>query len=558
MSDHAEAAIRLKMEMDGNAEKALEGMAKTTEQIDKNLVKVKTSAQQATKSLQELAYARVMEIKQERDVTLEANRMLRHYGLDPAGAPMARKRPDLGPTAGGAFRGLAGGALQAGGLGGVGGALGLVGGGAMVAAATAMVMAFEKGIQRVAGALEAQAGLHLSQSRRSMATAEALDPTGTISNLRRAADAAVYLPGKNIRDFEHAQRMAMIRTRGQTNRQAGGLFFDRRQAEIGAMATGAVGYAGLQRFDRSSMQGEVAYGEYQKRLPAQDEAVRAQRAVLAAQQGHGEQLAKVEAMQAGVAAARQELARRDTNIANLAAREDRGSGVRSRITGKELPSGGLLQQGHAKGQMDIALKEREKASLDLENKLSQLEDEKNRKKQTGLQLAEAEHQKRQASINSARAELEILQQREQRMSQQAQRLGVMNKGSRMQGLAASRFIKQFGIGAATPDIIAAAQAFAPDYVRKQAEGFGERNPEAQAGRREGFLFDQGNLNEIRQQIDKVQANIRVDIGLDEEKLATKLAEVLKQTFFDFLKDIAAKMQKSTSDVRGGKIQERNE
>jgi hypothetical protein len=150
-------------------------------------------------------------------------------------------------------------------------------------------------------------------------------------------------------------------------------------------------------------------------------------------------------------------------------------------------------------------------------------------KRLGLELTQQEQHARQAGIGLQQQELALLIQREQRTATNARRLGSQNPIERQAGLRAAQFIKQYGLGRATPDLVGQAGRFAPDWLAKQQEQFGEQMAEYKQGQREGFFgLDQQSLRSLRQQINESQSKVQVNVVLDAQAVAAATADQLRK------------------------------
>ena len=129
-------------------------------------------------------------------------------------------------------------------------------------------------------------------------------------------------------------------------------------------------------------------------------------------------------------------------------------------------------------------------------------------------LYQSERARNEAVLNVRRAEVGVLEEREQAGAEYSTRLGMMGIGGRMTGMAALEAIKSMGIENAPSELIAQAQAIAPKEIGKLAESAGENLPEEFRTRLKELApedaRDLGGLKDIRNEIDDKRKSIRDD------------------------------------------------
>jgi hypothetical protein len=153
----------------------------------------------------------------------------------------------------------------------------------------------------------------------------------------------------------------------------------------------------------------------------------------------------------------------------------------------------------------------------------------------------------------------VMKQREGRASGTAQHFGGLNVGERMAGLNALKLLSERGIGNLPPELQSMAAQIAPEYVATQREKFGESALKNEAMGllgsdrfREIFGNDFDNsLSQQRADIDKIQADVRVNIQLDEEALAKNIAEALGPVLSQLVKQTQAAVEQQGRDIRTG-------
>lgn len=321
--------------------------------------------------------------------------------------------------------------------------------------------------------------------------------------------------------------------------------------------------------DRSTFQGDITYQNAQQLYPAK---VAQKRAVAEAQAAENDlaaskgRLAKLEGERKSLAD-RMRKAQQAEQLAlergNSTSTVTEGRGIGDRIAqfawnaipaARVLDMFGLTPSDHnaAKNKVertDAGMKAllAEQAVL---NNEAQIAAEITRQKQLGLTAAEKESAVRKAGIAIERERLSILQAQEQRLTGQSQRLGRMSPAQRALGLQAARLAKAQGIGNLPPALKALVEGFAPQFAAKEYEKFGQTTAEYKAGVKEGFL-EEGNLKDIREKIGKVQANVQVEVNLDEELLSKRIAENLNKFLEKLLQSINVKFEAEAGKLKTG-------
>lgn len=279
-------------------------------------------------------------------------------------------------------------------------------------------------------------------------------------------------------------------------------------------------------FDRSSGTGRVRYEEYTSRQSAQDELVRSRR----------------ERDAAGMAVQNQE---RVTS----AAQEDRDQSLRQRDEAarrlrrvRDAESGGY----HNRADVERATLELQTAQANVMERQQTLEAETGRLRDARLRSSQAEHASEAARINTMRTELSILQAREQRMSQNQINLGSMGAAQRMAGLNSALALRDSGIENAPRELIDRARQFAPQMVARMAERAGQRYAqEAAAAGIDDYVTDYSDgrtLDQVRSQVDRVQAELRVSVDLNSGQLTDQVIRALRDWRESFLSAVRVELE----------------
>lgn len=305
-------------------------------------------------------------------------------------------------------------------------------------------------------------------------------------------------------------------------------------------------FSDLQSFDRGTVGGRIGYGDYQTRLGAMDAVSRAaaeRDAALSrnlnARGGRESSLAAIGRAEGGVAAAQ-------ARVNEMYAKEN--SGIRDKVG------------------VDRALLDLNEKNAALARERARYEAESNRAKEAGLDLARRESDLRKANIELQKAELSVLQQREARQSGIAGSVGMMGIGERIAGFQAAGLLNQFGFDNAPPEILQLASRIAPGFVQAGAERSGESFIRGQGreflgdtafGNIFGGDFQGDMLKDIRAKVDKVQADVRISIGLDEQKLARDLAQALGPLLGDLVKQMKLEIETVQRGITIGNQQRQN-
>jgi hypothetical protein len=422
---------------------------------------------------------------------------------------------------------------RVGGAGGEGGGLGgMLGGMGRLAGPAAAYAAVTMALGRSARAIETVNDGFLSVAQKNEALAKQI-PGGesliafvnAVSGVTNALQKLEVALGRSQLSLTNDLERQLLRERGRSEVGA---------ASLRAQARGSLGFPGLPDIDRSTFQGDIRYQEESARLGHRFAVNRAEEERRAAERTYLQSGAAIETLRQ-----RQVRLRRGLFQARTAQEQ---AFVNSNVFGITAATS-RVEQTQAANRVSDAQKE-------LANNQIRLEAEINRHKAYGLSLSEKESALRKAQNAALREELNILRNREQRLSGAAVGIGSMNAMQRAMGLNAARLIKQGGIGAVPPELQAMAASFAPDFVRKEREKFGQQTAEFKAAQREG-LIQEGNLADIRKEIAKVQTQVEINVVLDEVALAEKIANVLARSFQDLLRNIEAKFAARQSQFESG-------
>ena len=141
----------------------------------------------------------------------------------------------------------------------------------------------------------------------------------------------------------------------------------------------------------------------------------------------------------------------------------------------------------------------------------------------------------------------MLKQREERMAGMASKLGSMNQADFEMSKAMLQQVKENGVENLPAEMVDMAATVAPEFIAKQREALGEKRAREVAGENKGIddstlaEFEKGTLGEVRAQVDKVKADVRVMIDLDVQQLAQEIVNTINPLFKMFFDSIRGEM-----------------
>lgn len=310
----------------------------------------------------------------------------------------------------------------------------------------------------------------------------------------------------------------------------------------------------MAQINREVRGGEIAFFEEQMRYGPRNQEIMARRDVDTAQEVANYSNKSLSNRKRAFVEAEEALARRKRERDYLRKREDdEGAG----IGGQRLK----VEIDQANNKVLEANTELEKARAAYENEITRNLDAQNN-------LAEKQHQLRQATLNVAKAELEILKARESRQASAQQTIGSMSRAELARSAYALKHVQRFGIENVAPETAGDAARIAPEFIRKQREQLGAQRiqndlkqfltPEEY----KSFDFNKdfeggGTAAKTREEQAKVQANIDVNIQLDEEKLASQLAKNIDPVFEKLVKIMEISVKNAVDRIQDRAIKQSN-
>jgi hypothetical protein len=274
--------------------------------------------------------------------------------------------------------------------------------------------------------------------------------------------------------------------------------------------------------DRGDWQQNIAYQEQQRRLPLHD---------------------AQDVAQARAKAAKEAMFGAQTRRNVLEDEQKRLLKVRD-TADKRMKTAVVNDDGSSKAEerkMD-AIRGAQLANLMVEKNRQRMEEATGDIRAKNLRLVEAENAAKQAGLNLARNELATLQEKEQRVASQAQTLGRMNIVERQMALQAAQQANRGGFQSLLPQQKAMLDRLNPQKFAKMAEAQGEKFAENKQLQDLGWFEKNNGLKAIRKQVDQVNANVRLDIRINEQAVADAVINGLKRVFDEQIADVVQKFK----------------
>lgn len=299
---------------------------------------------------------------------------------------------------------------------------------------------------------------------------------------------------------------------------------------------------GMQTYDRASAIGAEHSREQDITLPAADAA---RRAKLTADAAKEELFMRSSAAKS--AAVREQRSRAESQAAY-----DRVQAIQK----SENSGGGRDKAGKATaiGEAQAAFDRQQKDSVALETEL-------NRVAQATVKAKQAEAEAQRAVVDQQKAELQLLQQKEQRMAGYAQKLGSMNEADFEMAKEALKAVKENGLENLPAEIADQAAQIAPEFIAKQREALGgKRARDFAGGDGKGIddslvdAFGKETLAQVRANVDKVKADVRVTLDLDPVLTAEAIVDKLGPVLGDLKKALDVRLDMIERKVELDRIQ----
>lgn len=424
--------------------------------------------------------------------------------------------------------------------GGVVGGLGTAG---VAGAAGALAFgAIESGLNRLANAANiSQAGLLTEAQKREELLSEFVPLYGSIKRLREAFDGTTERMAEADRAL--ARNIADIGARSYERARTAEILAERVQPQETARAFGAFGgynAPGLPTFDRASAIGQRRYEEFQAVLPAEEEVrrskIRAEAGRSAAERLEGT---------AGQAMSDLEDRKREARLARerfAAIREEENRNPSKRN----------------KAEMYEAGRNAQRAAEEVVRAAEFAEAQVTRQKEAQVKAAQQELEYEKALVEASKARLAVEEQRERRMAGAARSVGGMTDAEfeMAKAVTAQVAANPEQIRNLPPELRGQVGKIAPEFLAKEEERIGaERLGGAARGELKGVDdsvlqdFRNRTLQEVRARVDSMRADIRIQIDLNEEAMANRIAKILEGVFGRLKVIIDAKVIEMEKKIR---------
>lgn len=503
MSTPQQAKIDLIVNMAGASAGDAQKLLKTLEQVEKVEKEIAKAAEQHTKAL-------------------EANRK----------AAQAATQRGLG-VVGGALSGGPMGAMAA--MGGTPGAI------------AGVVQSAEAGLNKLARAAEIAATANTTSAQRTRMIVDELVPFG--SALNKLVDAISGTADAIFRrNQQFAINMGKIDLVARHDQQERRLSTEQAEAEVRRTHLDRNRPAAYRDHDRTTVGGQHAYQEQGITLPAQDAARAARVTAESARSMYNAEGAREARLRERLKELESNRAGLNRNLADQRQRENVFGGVRN-------------EAGINAAAAAVQENERQIAA-----QTAAINEQILRTKEAGVKAAEAESRLRRSMIDVQKAELEVLKQREQRMAGIQQSLGSMSRGQFGASARAVEQVRRRGIANVSAQTAGLASQIAPEFVARQREALGGERAAQLRGRMGAEAFGQvygsdfgpgSTLADTRRNIDRVQAEVRVAVQVDERALASEIIKNLEPTFQRFIDNVNAQIRSMENDIRAGAIRSSN-
>jgi hypothetical protein len=281
----------------------------------------------------------------------------------------------------------------------------------------------------------------------------------------------------------------------------------------------------ITQYDRSTVAGELGFREELQRLPGIDAQMEAQR-------------------QARVARGQLGVARNAAGIVETAFEQARHAQERAKANYQGIVNEENRTGLRRQGARDVALVEMNAANLDFTQLAEQRIAAGDRVRDAAVRASQAEARSREANINLMRTELQISENRTERLIGAAERFGSMNPLMQQLTASALRAMRDRGIEAMTPEAIGLASQLNPDYVRMQQRARAERSGDFQQLRREGLIAEgtRGSIADNQRETEDWRQRVREQTLESARVQAEQNAEILGSAFERLVRSLVARME----------------
>ena len=400
------------------------------------------------------------------------------------------------------------------------------------------IQLLEGGLNTTAGVMNIYGDSMLSATQKTQMMSESIPVIGgLVKAFREFGEALSGLPEYLQKGrLKIAQQAAGERAKAEARQKvnAQDLVFTGAQAKWSSLRDAPMPDAGP--LARQTYQEQLAYQKSQSLLPAKEKAHVAQ--------------ADLAAAQAGYAKAQEQLRAGQANIKMYRADIDKKQTMADRLFGADKGSAGEAQR-------KLLLEQVAASEEGLARNKARAEADANNVSKQALAIEQAKSAVRQNNIELAKAELAVLKQEEQTMSSQAKTVGAMGPGQvrRMRSIVTQ--IKNKGADSLTLRQRELVRGFAPEWAAQEDERRGQLGDrgllleEAKAAN----MFERGHaptLKKQREKADVAQHEIKVDVRLDEVKLAAGFQKSLNHLTDVLVNAMEHAVQDAIQKVKTGK------
>jgi hypothetical protein len=316
----------------------------------------------------------------------------------------------------------------------------------------------------------------------------------------------------------------------------------RNTALTAGVAADVLGSSSVRRWDhidRGTYGGQVAFGQQQQRIAADDSLAAAERQAEIARGALGVQRAVVDE------------ARDDYRIAHAA---------RQRVnrlyndTLRDEAGGSRRQASRAELGTELRLAQEEEGRA-----LERLIESRRRLGQVGVEAAQAEARAREATVEVMRTELTIAEQRTNRMSSDAARIGGLSAVDRSLAASAAIMAQEQGIGSLTQRMRARVQAIAPEWYQAQVQRLGEGTAEFGELSRRGILQHDGrrSIEESRREETVLRDSVRQEVLRNQQVLARETSEILDRALRSLVSSFDQRVRDLVRELTTGRQMSNN-
>lgn len=533
--------VELRLRQTGDAVKSMKEQVRATEDLKRATYETLSPLEREKTILQEMTRLKQSQAQhyQQNFAQIEAKSRLQQQQMLASHPQMF-----LQAAAGGGVSGLAGAAQGM-----------LASGGAYGLAAIAAFKVTEEGLRSLGNAANVLGNSTLTANQKVQMLAERIPIIGGLAGALREAVEGLSGMAERLRQMGLTHTISMARIQAQNT---GAL----QKAGLSAEYQGAAAYAGgLANITPQAYTGPLPIGprdtieyEHQQRLIELDMSRQRARAEMARQQQMQAQAdSDVEAEKRAITLAQGQRARAAQRF------QSAPTSAQSHVPGwlkwgaalfNPLAMGSAIYGGHAaetareKEQRTGAVQAEKEARAQEEGAAARLEAAYQRQHQAALGAGQAESDLRKINIGYLKEELNYINQKLELSKSEAQRFGSMNDLEREQALAIARRYKEQGYENLTPE----EKGYLPGHIAA-AEAQKAAMRDSRFREYADIYGVDSDIEKLAKEKIKVQAEVNVQVALDEAKLGESIAKALEKTFANMIKAIDARVDRVQRDAR---------